>query len=143
MRSGSLLPAVSAIGAVWPNAVLVLGCGEPFDAASVPERAVRMHAAHLARERALGPRVRGAGAGDADEAEGAAASAASACDEPAPSLRPPWYFSPSGKWATPLAHSEHDLAVAALAASVPAPGALPGETLAQPGELRAPPAGSG
>ena len=69
-------------------AVLVLSCGEPFDAASVPERARRMHAAAQEVVRRLGPLVR------AEQTRLLPETRAPPPERP----EAPWRFSPSGRW---------------------------------------------
>ena len=94
---GVVLPKVTRMRAVAPGSVLILGCGEPFDAASVPARARRMHVTQQRRLRELGPLVR--------------APPPPRSSSPLPSKAPeaeslhvsPWRFSPSGRWESPLA----------------------------------------
>ena len=92
---GAVVSKASRVKDLRPNCVLILSCGEPFDAASVPERARRMHMAGLRQAQHMPPMVR------ADHRELMPALAAPVSVAAQPSK--PWMFSPSGRWSSPLA----------------------------------------
>jgi hypothetical protein len=86
---GGVISKAARVSELRPNCCLILGCGEPFDSASVPERARHMHAAVQRESQRLGPLVR--------------AEQAQMCGElPLPETgmprAPAWRFSPSGRW---------------------------------------------
>lgn len=96
---GVVVPKTARVGTqLHANVVLVLSCGEPFDAASVPERAKRMHAIYLKQHARLAPLVR---AEHHDTISGP--KARSEADDNAANKKTPWLFSPSGRWSSPLA----------------------------------------
>ena len=102
LPDGTVLPKVTKTSAIAPGSVLVLGCGEPFDAAKLPARARRMHVTQQQRQREIGPLVR--------------PPPTPRSLSPLPNIYPrsaqpqsdsmheqPWKFSPSGRWESPLA----------------------------------------
>jgi hypothetical protein len=93
---GVVVPKTARIGSqIEANMVLILSCGEPFDAHSVPERAKRMHMSMQRHRQRQAPLVR------AEHRDTASTSPKMAAEtEP---RRTPWLFSPSGRWASPLA----------------------------------------
>ena len=92
---GVIVPKTARIGSqLRANCVLILSCGEPFDAAGVPERARRMHAAYLRQTQRMAPLVR------ADQRQ--ALAEPTSAPEASP-RQTPWMFSPSGRWKSPLA----------------------------------------
>ena len=93
---GTVVPKTARIGTqLRANAVLILSCGEPFDAPGVPERAKHMHAAYVKQTQRLGPLVRAENRDVLREPETAA--------EGPEKKQTPWLFSPSGRWKSPLA----------------------------------------
>ena len=88
---GTVIAKASRVTDLRPNCVLILSCGEPFDAASVPERAKHMHKVAQAEAQRLGPLVR---------AESTQLLPPTGTRPPPPEKRAavPWRFSPSGKW---------------------------------------------
>lgn len=98
---GTVLPKITRTRAIPPASVLVLGCGEPFDAAAVPARALRMCATQRKRQRELGSLVRTPEAPKSTSPVGIYPRSAQASPEPL--HNDPWRFSPSGRWESPLA----------------------------------------
>ena len=96
---GVIIAKAARVSEIRPNSVLVLSCGEPFDPKSVPERARRMHATNQKQAQQLSPLVRAEQHDMLDEIPSKA---------PPPSRAPPpWKFSPSGRWASPLAQRSY------------------------------------
>lgn len=93
---GAVVPKAARISELRPNCVLVLSCGEPFHAASVPERARRMHATQQKQTQKLGPQVRAEQQQLPGRSSGRTVASPSQRDQS-------WKFSPSGRWASPLA----------------------------------------
>ena len=128
---GVVLPKQTHVRELPPNCVIVFGSTEPFDAASLPERARSMYKSMQRRQQLLGPlrrtapvesrfelgpssaRTQRPGVGGAGSPRGRSPSPRpQGQDSPrARSASPaanrlhsdPWMFSPSGKWDTPLA----------------------------------------
>ena len=93
---GVLVPKAAKVSDLRPNAILILSCGEPFDATSVPERARRMHSTQLRQTKKLAPVVR------ADEPHTNQVVREQKFT-PKKQARQPWKYSPSGRWSSPLA----------------------------------------
>ena len=86
---GDVIAKASRASDLRPNCVLILSCGERFDASSVPERAKRMHAVSQATAQRLGPLVR---------AEAPQLLPLARAQPPPGRPQEPWRFSPSGRW---------------------------------------------
>ena len=121
---GAVLPKSTQTSELPSNSVLILSCGEPFQASSVPERAKRMYASQLRRRQLLGGLVRTEPLAHRVElgpsrartqryispGVGSPRSSRNSGERQARSLSPsprihsePWMFSPSGRWESPLA----------------------------------------
>jgi hypothetical protein len=92
---GAVISKAARVSDLKPNCVLILSCGEAFDAASVPGRARRLHASQQRLSQRLGGLVR-------------AAHHQMVASGPTPTratvaAKSPWKYSPSGRWASPLA----------------------------------------
>jgi hypothetical protein len=110
LPDGSVLPKKSKILELPHSCVLVLSCGEPFDAASLPQRVRLMHLSQQKRRQLLGGLVtsndpitqRGASPGRAGQQEQQRTPRSSPRPKPEPLHSEPWTFSPSGRWQSPL-----------------------------------------
>ena len=90
---GAVVSKATKARDILPNSVLILSCGEAFDAATVPERARRMYASQQRQSQKLAPLVR---------AEQSLLREPTLTPKGSPRQQP-WRFSPSGRWSSPLA----------------------------------------